>query len=158
LSNPCASLGLDGGGMALLRLFIRACAVALVVTAVPSCSRDNPQADLEAAVQTLQDGLEARRAGAVLEQLAPDFRAQSELDREWAKRTMTVLFLQNANVTVVALTRSSRVTGKTSGETDAQVVLAGGQGLVPERASPYSVKLHWRREGRQWKLARLEWE
>ena len=37
-------------------------------------------------------------------------------------------------------------------------MLAGGQGLVPERASPYMVKLHWRREGRQWRLARLEWE
>jgi outer membrane murein-binding lipoprotein Lpp len=142
----------------LCRHFVRAVAVALAVTAVAGCSRDNPQAELEAAVQALQDNLEAKRTGAVLDQLAPEFRAQSELDREWAKRTMTVLFLQNANVKVVALNRSSRVTSKTSGETDAQVVLAGGQGLIPERASPYSVKLRWRREGRQWKLAHLEWE
>ena len=140
-----------------LRPFLRACALAFAVTAVAGCSRDNPQAELDAAVQALQDGLEAKRTGAVLDQLAPDFLAQSDLDREWAKRTMTVLFLQNANVKVVALTRASRVTGETSGETDAQVVLAGGPGLVPERASPYSVKLHWRREGRQWKLTRLEW-
>ena len=142
----------------LRRHFIRAAALALAVTAVAGCSRDNPQAELEAAVQALQDSLEARRTGAVLDQLAPEFRAQAELDREWAKRTMTVLFLQNANVKVVALNRSSRVTSKTTGETDAQVVLAGGQGLVPERASPYSVKLRWRREGRQWSLTSLEWE
>ena len=71
---------------------------------------------------------------------------------------MTVLFLQNANVKVMALTRSSRITGETSGETDAQVVLAGGQGLLPERASPYSGKLQWRREDRRWRLARLDWE
>jgi len=142
----------------LCRHFIRAVAVALAVTVVAGCSRDHPQAELEAAVQALQDSLEARRSGAVLDQLAPEFRAQEELDREWAKRTMTVLFLQNANVKVVALNRSSRVTSKTTGETDAQVVLAGGQGLVPERASPYSVKLRWRREGRQWKLSSLEWE
>ena len=141
-----------------LRLFIRACVVALAVTAAAGCGRDNPQAELEAAVQTLQDSLEAKRAGAVLDQLAADFQAQSELDREWAKRTMTVLFLQNANVKVVSLTRSSRITGETSGETDAQVVLAGGQGLLPERASPYAVKLQWRREGRQWRLSRLDWE
>ena len=87
-----------------------------------------------------------------------DFQAQSEHDREWAKRTMTVLFLQNTNVKVVALTSTSRITGETSGETDAQVVLAGGRGLLPERASPYSVKLQWRREGRQWRLARLDWQ
>jgi len=133
-------------------------AIAFALIVVAGCGRDNPQAELDAAAQTLQESLEARRAGAVLDQLAPDFRAQSDLDREWAKRTMTLLFLQNANVKVVALTRSSRVTGETSGETDAQVVLAGGQGLVPERAAPYLVKLHWRREGRQWKLARLEWD
>jgi len=127
-------------GIAVLLLYVRAGAVALALIAVTGCSRDNPQAELEAAVQTLQDNLEAKRAGAVLEQLAADFQAQSEFDREWAKRTMTVLFLQNANVKVVALTRSSRINGETSGETDAQVVLAGGQGLLPERASPYLVK------------------
>ena len=135
-----------------------ACGVALALTAVAGCSRPNPQAELEAAVQALQDSLEAKRRDAVLDQLTPDFLAQSELDREWAKRTMTALFLQNANVKVVALTRSSRVSGKTSGETDAQVVLAGGAGLLPERVAPYAVKLQWRRDGRQWRLAKLDWE
>ena len=142
----------------MTRILLCALAVALALLGAAGCSRDDPQAELEAAVQALQDSLEAKRAGAVLDQLTPEFRAQSELDREWAKRTMTALFLQNANVKVVALTRSSRVTGKTSGETDAQVVLAGGAGLVPERAAPYTVKLQWRREGRQWRLARLDWE
>jgi outer membrane murein-binding lipoprotein Lpp len=144
----------------IVRWRIAACAGAFVLAALAlaGCGRDNPHAELDTAVQTLQESIEARRAGAVLEQLAEDFQAQSELDREWAKRTMTVLFLQNPNVRVVALTRTSRVTGQTSGETDAQVVLAGGQGLLPERAAPYSVKLQWRREGRQWRLARLDWQ
>jgi len=131
---------------------------ALLLIALAGCQRQSAQAELDAAVQTLQDSLEARRAGAVLEQLAADFQAQSEHDREWAKRTMTVLFLQDTHVKVVALTSTSRITGETSGETDAQVVLAGGRGLLPERASPYSVKLQWRREGRQWRLARLDWQ
>jgi hypothetical protein len=142
----------------MTRILLCALVLALAGLAFAGCSRDDPQAELEAAVQALQDSLEAKRAGAVLDQLTPEFQAQSELDREWAKRTMTALFLQNANVKVVALTRSSRVTGKTSGETDAQVVLAGGAGLLPERAAPYTVKLQWRREGRQWRLARLDWE
>jgi len=156
----CTAGGLEvilRGGIAPLLIYVCASAVVLALITVTGCSRDNPQAELEAAVRTLQDNLEAKRAGAVLDQLAADFQAQSALDREWAKRTMTVLFLQNANVRVVALTRSSRITGETSGETDAQVVLAGGQGLLPERASPYSVKLQWRREGRRWRLARLDW-
>jgi len=157
----CTAGGLEitlRAGIAALLPYVRAGAVALALIAATGCSRDNPQAELEAPVQTLQDNLEVKRAGAVLEQLAADFQAQSEFDREWAKRTMTVLSLQNANVKVMAPTRSSRITGETSGETDAQVVLAGGQGLLPERASPYMVKLQWRRENRRWRLARLDWE
>jgi hypothetical protein len=120
----------------LCRHFMRAVAVALAVTAAAGCSRDNPQAELEAAVQALQDNLEAKRSGAVLDQLAPEFRAQSELDREWAKRTVTVLFLQNANVKVVALNRSSRVTSKTSGETDAQACSPAGKALSRNAPRP----------------------
>ena len=157
----CTAGGLEftlRAGIAALLLCVRAGAAALGLIAVTGCSRENPQAELEAAVQTLQDNLEAKHAGAVLDQLAADFQAQSEFDREWAKRTMTVLFLQNANVKIMAVTRSSRINGETSGETDTQVVLAGGHGLLPERASPYSVKLQWRREDRAWRLARLDWE
>ena len=105
----CTAGGLEvilRAGIAALLLYVRAGAVALALIAVTGCSRDNPQAELEAAVQTLQDNLEAKRAGAVLD-LAADFHAQSEFDREWAKRTMTVLFLQNANVKVMAFAEQS---------------------------------------------------
>jgi hypothetical protein len=144
--------------MASRRHLVRAFVVALVVTTGGGCSRESPQAELEAAVRKLQDGLEARSTGAVLDQLSPDFRARSELDREWAKRTMALMFLQNADVKVVALSQKSRVNGETSGETEAQVLLTGGRSLIPERASPYTVKLQWRREGRQWRLLGLDWE
>lgn len=122
--------------------------------------QDDPQAALEAAVQQLQDNLEAKRNSAVLEQLHPHFSAQQELDREWAQRTMLLLFMRHKNVKVLALSKSSHIDPiyLEKGHTEAQVALAGGEGLIPDSARQYSVKLEWWLDGDEWKLARLGWE
>lgn len=133
----------------------------LFAAALPAaCTRDDPQAALEAAVQRLQDALEARNTGAVMEMLDRGFLAQRENGRDWAQRTMTLLFLRHSTVKVVALSRSSRIDAKARhvGFTEAQVVLVGADGLLPERAAPYAVTLRWQREGGDWKLLNLEWE
>lgn len=124
------------------------------------CGRDDPQAALDAAVQRLQDALEARDTGAVLALLDRGFLAQREHGRDWAQRTMTLLFLRHSTVKVLALSRSSRVDEKARhvGFTEAQVLLVGADGLVPQRAAPYAVTLRWQREGGDWKLLNVDWE
>ena len=76
--------------------------VSLTLLLVGCGGRDDPQAALEAAVQQLQDNIEAKSTGAVLEQLHGDFLARQTLDREWAKRTMTLLFLRHKHIKVLA--------------------------------------------------------
>ena len=122
--------------------------------------KDVPQAALEAAVQQLQDNIEAKSTAAVLEQLHGDFLARQELDREWAKRTMTLLFLRHKNIKVIALGKNSWIDAAISskGYTEAQVGLSGAEGLIPDSARHYSVKLEWWLDGSEWKLARLDWE
>ncbi|MHA6492175.1 outer membrane protein assembly factor BamD [Pseudomonas borbori] len=121
---------------------------------------DDPQAALEAAVQQLQDNLEAKKTSAVLEQLHPEFSAQQQFDRDWAKRTMTLLFLRHKNVKVIALSKTSQIdsTYSEKGHTDAQVAMTGAEGLIPDSARHYGVKLEWWLEDGEWKLARLGWE
>ncbi len=121
---------------------------------------DDPQAALDATVQRLQDALEAKDADAVLDLLDAKFRAQDELDREWARKTMALMFLRYQQVQVIAVTRSSRVdaAGGQTGRTEAQVLVTGAQGLIPERAAPYAVQLEWWREGGDWKLRDLRWQ
>lgn len=122
--------------------------------------KDDPQAALEAAVQLLQDNLQEKKTGAVLDQLHPTFVAQQEFDRDWAKRTMTLLFLRHNNVQVIALSKNSWLdqTYSEKGHTEAQVALTGAEGLIPDSARHYAVKLEWWLEGGEWKLARLGWE
>lgn len=123
-------------------------------------AKDDPQASLEAAVQRLQDNLEAKRTGAVLEQLHPQFSAQQEFDRDWAKRTMTLLFLRHKHVRVLALSKTSQLdpTYREKGHTEAQVALTGAEGLIPDSARHYALKLEWWREDDEWQLARLSWQ
>lgn len=123
-------------------------------------ARNDPQAALEAAVQQLQDNIEAKRTGAVLDQLHAEFLARQELDREWAKRTMTLLFMRHKNIQVIALGKNSWIDAAISskGHTEAQIGLSGAEGLIPDSARHYSVKLEWRLDGDEWKLGRLDWQ
>ncbi|RIA34742.1 hypothetical protein DFO61_1396 [Ectopseudomonas oleovorans] len=122
--------------------------------------RDDPQAALEAAVQKLQDNIEAKGTGAVMDQLHAEFLARQELDRNWAQRTMALLFLRHKNIKVIALGKNSWIDPAISskGYTEAQVGLTGAEGLIPDSARHYSVKLEWWLDGDDWKLARLDWE
>ncbi|NQD91662.1 hypothetical protein HP532_03220 [Pseudomonas sp. CrR25] len=121
---------------------------------------DDPHAALEAAVQQLQDNLEAKQTRAVLEQLHPQFGAQQAFDRDWARRTMTLLFLRHKQVRVLALSKRSHIDATYSGKghTEAQVALTGAEGLIPDSARHYGVELEWWREDGEWKLARLHWQ
>lgn len=141
----------------------RTASLTLLATAVgllTACGKPDPQKALEASVQQLQDHLEAKDSKAVLAMLDPGFRAQDEHDAEWARRTMTLMFLRYANVKVIAVTRSSRIDppGSSIGITEAQVVFTGAQELLPERASPYWVQLQWAFDGSDWKLRDVRWE
>ncbi len=124
------------------------------------CTKSDPQAALEVAVQQLQNNLEAKDTGAVLEQLHPQFSAQQQYDRTWAQRTMALLFLRHKQVKVLALSQSSTIdpTYSSKGYTEAQVAMTGAEGLIPDSARHYSVKLEWWLEDGEWRLARLDWE
>jgi len=133
----------------------------VLFTLLAGCGgNDDPQAALEAAVQQLQDNLEAKKTSAVLDQLHPEFAAQGQFDRAWAKRTMTLLFLRHKNIKVIALGKNSRIdpTYSENGQTDAQVALAGAEGFIPDSARHYGVRLEWWLDDGRWKLARLHWE
>lgn len=125
-----------------------------------ACSKDDPLVRLEAAVQQLQDNLEAKNSRAVIGQLDARFRAQDDFDAQWARQTMLVLFNRYANVKVIAVGRKTRLDpgSALTGYTEAQVLVTGAQGLIPERAAPYTVQMEWRRDGDDWKLYDLKWE
>src|SRR5690606_9881317 len=105
----------------------------LICALLAGCGRDDPQAALEAAVQQLQDNLEGKRTDRVLEQLHPQFSAQQQYDRDWARRTMALLFLRHKQVRIIAIGTRSELDATYSGRghTRAEVALTGAEGLIP---------------------------
>ncbi|WP_394561346.1 hypothetical protein [Aquipseudomonas alcaligenes] len=132
----------------------------LICALLGGCTSSDPQAALEAAVQQLQDNLEAKDTGAVMDQLHPQFSAQQQYDSTWAQRTMAMLFLRHKQVRVMAIGTRSEVdaTYSNKGHTRAEVAVTGAEGLIPDSARHYSVELEWWLEDGEWKLARLKWE
>lgn len=140
------------------RLFMAA-TLALAV-ALGGCSRDDPLAELEANVRQLQDSLEAKDSGEVAALLHPQFQAQDQYDSDWARRTMTGLFLRHRNIGITALSQQSRLDphARDMAYTDATVILSGAENLIPDQAAQYQVHIEWRRDGERWTLHRLAWK
>jgi hypothetical protein len=137
---------------------LAATAVALVLLA--GCGRDDPQAALDIAAQSLQDSIENKDAGELIARIHPEFSANQHLDRDWVRRTAGLMFLRHENVRVIALNRHSWIDPNYSnkGYSEAQVALTGAERWLPQRVGHYQVRLEWWREDGEWLLARLHWE
>lgn len=125
-----------------------------------ACGNDDSLAALEKAAVRLQENLNAKATGSALELLHPRFRARQELDRDWAGRTMALLFLRHSQVKVLTIGRHCELDATYSerGHCRAQVALTGAESMIPDSARLYSVRSEWWLEGSNWLLARLEWE
>ncbi len=134
--------------------------IILIILLLGGCSKHDPQAELETAALRLQSSLEAKQTGEVMEQLHPQFSAQQQYDRDWAQRTMALMFLRYKQVRVLAISKSSELdpTYSSKGYTRAEVALTGAEELIPDSARHYSITLEWWCEGDEWKLARLNWD
>ena len=131
-----------------------------VASTLAACAKGDPQARLDATVDELRAAIEARNTGDVMDLLDDNFRGSANLEPDSARRRLTATFLRYQNIRVVALARSNTIdpTAPTLARTQAQVIVTGAQGLIPERAEPYAVNLEWRLVDGDWKLSDLRWE
>ncbi|MDR0634578.1 MAG: hypothetical protein LBF91_06320 [Azoarcus sp.] len=132
----------------------------LVFFLLAACAKDDPRAALDAAAGEFQAALEAKETGRVLDLLHPAFTVQGADDgRDWARRTMVSMFMRYKTVTIVVPWRRSELDSRVPDRaaTEAEVTLLGAEGLLPESARHFRVRLEWGREGRAWKVTRLTW-
>lgn len=135
--------------------------IALTATLLlAACSKDDPQARLQATVAQLQAALEAKDTSGVMDLVDERFRMQGDLDATQARQTMRVVFQRFANIKVFAVGNNTRLdpASPLTGYTDAQVLVTGAQGFIPERAEPYAVRMEWRLVDGDWKLYDLKWD
>lgn len=133
---------------------------ALVALALVACSRTDPEQQLLQTAQALQAAIEARDTGDVMDLVDENFRGSANLDPQSARRLLTATFLRYQNIQVVALAPTVRIdtSAPQLGFIESKVVVTGAQGLIPERAEPYTVRTEWRLVDGDWKLSDLRWE
>lgn len=133
---------------------------ALVALALVACSRTDPEQQLLQTAQALQAAIEARDTGDVMDLVDENFRGSANLDPQSARRLLTATFLRYQNIQVVALAPTARIDASAPqlGFIESKVVVTGAQGLIPERAEPYTVRTEWRLVDGDWKLSDLRWE
>jgi hypothetical protein len=138
----------------------RAAWLAMVSLALGACSRTDPEQQLLETAQALQTAIEARDTGDVMDLVDENFRGSANLDPQSARRLLTATFLRYQNIKVVALAPTVRIdpSAPLLGFIESKVVVTGAQGLIPERAEPYTVRTEWRQVDGDWKLSDLRWE
>ncbi|AWV07247.1 nuclear transport factor 2 family protein [Marilutibacter maris] len=122
------------------------------------CAREDPETALRSNLDTLQQALETRDAGALGDTLSAEFIGPDGMDAKAAERMAKGMFLRYRNVGVTVGPVSVGM-GDGHATVGFDAVLSGGQGrILPDAARVYSVQSGWRLEGGEWRLTSIRWE
>lgn len=143
-----------------LRLPLPVMALILLATLITGCGSQSADERLNHSLNELREGIEARSPDRVMAVLHADFLARGEFDRDWARRTMAVMFLQNQRVNLLVINQQTEIDPIYSGQaqTRAQISLSGAERFIPDSTRIYTVSLNWLEQDGAWQLHRLSWE
>lgn len=132
--------------------------VVLFVLSMAACSRTPPEQRLREQLTQMQQAVEQRRPGEVMESVADDFVGSHGLDRQGLERLLRLQLLRNARITVV-LGPATVEMEQAHARMRFTALLAGGAGgRLPERGRMQQVDTHWRLVDDQWLLYSAHWE
>ncbi|MDR0529577.1 MAG: hypothetical protein LBG69_08220 [Zoogloeaceae bacterium] len=125
-----------------------------------ACARkDDALSALDKATDTLQRGIAEKDTAQVLGLLHADFAARApDENRDWAKRVLFAAFSRHKNIRVMTLRLENRLSPGTPDRaiSEGEILLIGADGLIPENANRYQVRLGWIQQNGAWRLLRLE--
>lgn len=128
----------------------------LVLIALTGCADPPDEAALRARIDSLQEAVEARDAGALLEHVDPEFGGPDGMDRDGLRRYATLMLLRQQNVGVAIGPVDVELRGdRAAARFDA--VVTGSNRFIPEGIEARRVETVWRRDGGDWVLVNADW-
>ena len=121
------------------------------------CSRPPPEVALREAVAAMEASIDARDAGALARQLDDDFIGPGGMDREGARRTAALYFLQHARIGLVPGPLSIDIRDSGAQVSLTVGVSGGNSRLLPESGQVYDVRSGWRLRDGEWRMTSIEW-
>lgn len=108
-------------------------------------------------IEQMEKAVESRSSRDFLEPVFHGFVSDVGRNKEWLQRTFAFYQLRHQRISVVVsnLEVSIRQSGVAQAEFD--VLLTGGEGLLPNSAATYRVETDWRQEQGDWVLVYASW-
>ncbi|WP_024890359.1 DUF4440 domain-containing protein [Luteimonas huabeiensis] len=135
----------------------RAAVILAACALLAACARTPPEQALRRTLDAMQEAATARDAAAFSAYLADDFVGPGGMDRDAARRTAALYFLQHARIGLETGPLTIEM-GQGHATVRFAAAATGGSGrLLPDRAQVYQVRSGWRLEGDEWRLTSAEW-
>lgn len=121
------------------------------------CSRPPPEVALREAVAAMEASIAARDAAALVRHLDEDFIGPGGMDRDGARRTAALYFLQHASIGVVAGPLSIELQDARAQVSFTAAVSGGSSRLLPDSGQVHDVRTGWRLRDGEWRMTAIEW-
>ncbi len=129
----------------------------LTVLLLTACSHKPDETLIRQSIDEMVQAVEQHHSGPVLDHLAPAFRGPEDMDTRRVRAFLAAQYFRNPKIHVILTGLHVRLDGD-----EADVVfhaaVAGGVGIVPERAQYYVVTTRWRKIDGDWRVLRAQWE
>lgn len=122
-----------------------------------ACSRPPPEAALREAVAAMEAAIDARDAGALVRHLDDDFIGPGSMDRDGARRTAALYFLQHARIGLVLGPLSIDLQDARAQVSFTVAVSGGNSRFLPESGQVHDVRTGWRLHDGEWRMTSIEW-
>lgn len=125
-----------------------------------ACEKAPPEEAILAHIKAMQQAIEARQAGGVLDFIADDFHGSHGLDKEGLRRLLIAQFLRHGHVNML-ITNMDVSVGVTVGDKASikgVVLLTGSDHNIPQEGRLYKITGEWQLRKGNWLLVSLQWE
>ena len=142
-------------GLQIVRLMF--CDLLLLCCLLSGCEKTPREQIISQKIDAITSGIEDKDPDSVLEQFNDDFSTPTGLDKQWVKRVMLLQMMRQQSIHVV-LTHL-QIEARDDFITDASfnVLITGGQGLIPQDGAIYQVETQWRLLDDDWLLNYASW-
>lgn len=140
----------------MMRVTILYAAVGLAALWLTACSEENDADQISRAISAIEQGIEEKSSGSVLDYLAEDFRTENGMQRKQIQGLMFYQFRRYPRIELLITNQNIRVQGEQADVTLDALVM-GGKTLIPERGNLYAISMRWHRDQGEWLLSRIKW-
>ena len=122
-----------------------------------ACEKTPREQIISQNIDAIATGIEKKDPDSVLKHFSEHFSTASGQDKQWVKRFMLLQMMRQQTIHVVLTNIHIEARDDYITEASFNVLLTGGQGLIPQDGAIYQVETQWRLQNDDWLLNYASW-